>query len=77
MQARANQNLKVPTVLFPVAEKWKGTVNMATKEHPIRVEKDDTPQPFSKNFDQFCNSSGFVFDMSLSTAVAADGTNEE
>jgi hypothetical protein len=50
---------------------------MATKEHPIRVEKDDTPQPFSKNFDQLCNSSGFVFDMSLSTAVAADGTNEE
>ena len=49
---------------------------MATKEHPIRVEKDDTPQPFSKNFDQFCNSSGFVFDMSLSTAVAADGKNE-
>jgi hypothetical protein len=44
---------------------------MATKGTPIRVEKDDTPQPFSKNFDQFCNSSGFVFDVSLSTAVAA------
>jgi len=29
MQARENQNLKVPTVQFPVAEKWKGTVNMA------------------------------------------------
>jgi hypothetical protein len=57
MQARENQNLKVHTVRFPVAEKWKGTVNMATKEPPIRVGKDDTPQPFSKNFDQFCNSS--------------------
>jgi len=50
---------------------------MATTELPIKVEKDDTPQPFSKNFDQFCNSSGFVFDVSLSTAVAADGKNEE
>jgi len=43
----------------------------------IKVEKDDTPQPFSKNFDQFGNSSGFIFDVSLSTAVAADGKNEE
>ncbi len=77
MQAQESQNLKVPTVQFPVAEKWKGTVNMATKEPPIRVDKDDTPQPFSKNLDEFCNSSGFVFDVSLSTAVAADGKNEE
>jgi hypothetical protein len=44
---------------------------MATTELPIKVEKDDTPQPFSKNFDQFGNSSGFIFDVSLSTAVAA------
>ena len=50
---------------------------MATTKLPIKVEKDDTPQPFSKNFDQFGNSSGFIFDVSLSTAVAADGTNEE
>ena len=50
---------------------------MATTEVPIKVEKDDTPQPFSKNFDQFGNSSGFIFDVSLSTAVAADGKNEE
>jgi xylulose-5-phosphate/fructose-6-phosphate phosphoketolase len=50
---------------------------MATTEIPIKVEKDDTPQPFSKNFDQFGNSSGFIFDVSLSTAVAADGKNEE
>ena len=50
---------------------------MATKELPIKVEKDDTPQPFSKNFDQFGNSSGFIFDVSLSTAIAADGKNEE
>jgi len=50
---------------------------MATTKLPIKVEKDDTPQPFSKNFDQFGNSSGFIFDVSLSTAVAADGKNEE
>ena len=37
---------------------------MATKELPIKVEKDDTPQPFSKNFDQSGNSSGFIFDVS-------------
>jgi hypothetical protein len=49
---------------------------MATTELPIKVEKDDTTQPFSKNFDQFGNSSGFIFDVSLSTAVAADGKNE-
>ena len=42
---------------------------MCIRDSPNKVEKDDTPQPFSKNFDQFCNSSGFVFDMSLSTAV--------
>ena len=50
---------------------------MATTEIPINVEKDDTPQPFSKNFDQYGNSSGFIFDVSLSTAVAANGKNEE
>jgi len=50
---------------------------MATTEFPVKVEKDDTPQPFSKNFDQYGNSSGFIFDVSLSTAVAADGKNEE
>jgi len=50
---------------------------MATTELPIKDEMDETPQPFSKNFDQFGNSSGFIFDVSLSTAVAADGKNEE
>ena len=50
---------------------------MATTELPINVDKDDSPQPFSKNFDQFGNSSGFIFDVSLSTAIAADGKNEE
>jgi len=50
---------------------------MATTELPIKVEKDDTAQPFGKNFDQFGNSSGFIFDVSLSTAIAADGKNEE
>ena len=41
-----------PTALLLVAEKWKGTVTMATTELPNKVEKDDTPQPFSKNFDR-------------------------
>ena len=50
---------------------------MSTTELPVSVEKDDTAQPFSKNFDQFGNSSGFIFDVSLSTAIAADGKNEE
>jgi hypothetical protein len=50
---------------------------MATTELPIKVDKNETPQPFSKNFDQFGNSSGFIFDVSLSTAVAANGKNEE
>jgi len=68
---------KDPNTLLPVAKKSKGTFNMATTKLPIKVEKDDTPQPFSKNFDQFGNSSGFIFDVSLSTAVAADGKNEE
>ncbi len=49
---------------------------MATTELPISVDEDDSPQPFSKNFDQFGNSSGFIFDVSLSTAIAADGKNE-
>ena len=49
---------------------------MATKELPIKAEQDDKPQPFSKNFDQYGNSSGFIFDVSLSTAVAADGKDE-
>ena len=46
---------------------------MATTELPIKVEKDDTPQSFSKNFDQTGNSSGFIFDVTLSTAIAANG----
>ena len=50
---------------------------MATTELPINVKKDDAPQPFSKNFDQFGNSSGFIFDVSLSTAIAANGKSEE
>ena len=50
---------------------------MATKELPISADQDGIPQSFSKNFDQYGNSSGFIFDVSLSTAVAADGTNEE
>src|ERR1017187_8670180 len=58
-------------------ENEKGYATMATTDLPINVEKEDTPQPFSKNFDQFANSSGFIFDVSLSTAIAADGKTEE
>ena len=50
---------------------------MATTDLLIKDEKDETPQSFSKNFDQFGNSSGFIFDVSLSTAIAADGKNEK
>jgi hypothetical protein len=49
---------------------------MATKELPINANQDGIPESFSKNFDQFGNSSGFIFDVSLSTAIAADGKNE-
>ena len=49
---------------------------MATKELPISVDQDGIPQSFSKNFDQTGNSSGFIFDVSLSTAIAADGKSE-
>ncbi len=49
---------------------------MATKELSIKVEKDDAPQSFSKNFDQTANSSGFIFDVTLSTAIAANGKVE-
>jgi xylulose-5-phosphate/fructose-6-phosphate phosphoketolase len=49
---------------------------MATTEHPIKVDNSSTSQLVSKNFDQFGNSSGFIFDVSLSTAVAADGKLE-
>src|ERR1017187_7928605 len=60
-----------------VAKNEKGYATMATTELPIKVEEDATPQPFSKNFDQFGNSSGFIFDVSLSTAIAADGKTEK
>ena len=49
---------------------------MATKELPISADQDGIPQSFSKNFDQTGNSSGFIFDVSLSTAIAADGKSE-
>ncbi len=50
---------------------------MATKELPINADQDGIPTAFSKNFDQTGNSSGFIFDVNLSTAIAADGKNEE
>ena len=49
---------------------------MATKELPINVDQDGIPQSFSKNFDQTGNSSGFIFDVTLSTAIAANGKSE-
>src|ERR1035441_8206070 len=49
---------------------------MATKELPISADQDVIPQSFSKNFDQTGNSSGFVFDVNLSTAIAANGKAE-
>ena len=49
---------------------------MATKELPISAEQDGIPQSFSKNFDQTGNSSGFIFDVNLSTAIAANGKIE-
>jgi hypothetical protein len=49
---------------------------MATKELPISAEQDGIPQSFSKNFDQTGNSSGFIFDVNLSTAIAANGKTE-
>ena len=49
---------------------------MATKELPMNADLDGIPQSFSKNFDQVDNSSGYIFDVSLSTAIAADGKVE-
>ena len=34
-----------------VAENEKGYATMAITKLPIKAEKDDTPQPFGKNFD--------------------------
>ena len=42
---------------------------MAAKERPINAAQDGIPQSLSKNFDQTGNSSGFIFDVSLSTAM--------
>jgi len=49
---------------------------MAIKELPINADQDGIPQSFSKNFDQTGNSSGFIFDVTLSTAIAANGKME-
>jgi len=49
---------------------------MITTEHPIKVKDQSTPQPFNKDFEQSGNSSGFIFDVNLSTAIAADGKVE-
>ena len=49
---------------------------MATKELPINADQDGIPESLSKNFDQSGNSSGFIFDVTLSTAIAADGKIE-
>lgn len=49
---------------------------MATKELPINADQDSTRQTFSKNFDQTGNSSEFIFNVSLSTAIATNGRVE-
>jgi hypothetical protein len=51
---------------------------MGTKELPINinVEQDDFSQSTSKSFDQTGDPSGFLFDVSLSTAIAAKGKFE-
>ena len=49
---------------------------MATKELPISADQDGIPQSVGKNLDQAGNSSGFIFDVALSTAIAADGRVE-
>ena len=49
---------------------------MATKELPISGDQNSIPQSVGKNLDQAGNSSGFIFDVSLSTAIAADGKVE-
>lgn len=50
---------------------------MATKELPVNANHYGIPESFSKNFDQYGNSPRFIFDVSLSTAIAADGKSEE
>ena len=49
---------------------------MATTEITKGPDRDNIPQSSGKNFDQSGNSSGFIFDVSLSTAIAADGKSE-
>jgi hypothetical protein len=49
---------------------------MSTKELPINSAQDSIPRSLSKNFDQTANSSGFIFDVALSTAIAANGKVE-
>ena len=49
---------------------------MATTELPINVEKENTPNPSARSSINIGNSSGFIFDVSLSTAIAADGKSE-
>ena len=48
MQARENQNLKVHTVRFPVAEKWKGKVNMATNKPPSELRRMTRLNPLAR-----------------------------
>ena len=49
---------------------------MATKELPINADQDGVPKTLSQNVDQTANSSGFIFDVNLSTAIAANGKVE-
>jgi len=65
---RSNRCVNAPAALLPVAEISGGTFKVATKELPINAEQGGIPQPLSKNLDQGVNLSGFIFDVSLSTA---------
>jgi len=49
---------------------------MAINEVPMNADQGGVTESFSKNFDQTGNSSGFIFDVNLSTAIAADGKLE-
>jgi len=73
-----NQETKVSslTAHLPIAEKWKGTVPMATKELLVIAGQNRALQSLRKNVEPTGNSSGFIFDVSLSTAIAADGRSE-
>ena len=76
MQARANQHPKPPPRCYQLRRNRKEQSIWLPRNSPSTLRQDDTPQSFSKNFDQTGNSSGFIFDVTLSTAIAANGKVE-